>query len=160
MCSPCYCFKPEMRKVLRGRAGCPDTGAEGEPAKTPDRRRCQRSAGRKALPCWLSRPDCRRAEGREGDQARAEGPRGRADLPCRCAAALRSMRATNGSKRQGWEYGQCVSVFLSSWAAATSCSTGLLGYIFETFNKLTYCIITHVYVYWCLSQKSWVFLGI
>ena len=75
-------------------------------------------------------------------------------------AALWSMRATDGSKRPGREYGRWVSVFMSLWATATSCSTELLGYIFETFNKLTYCIITHVYVYWCLSQKSWVFHGI
>ena len=67
LCPPCYCIKPEMKKVLRGRAGRPDVGAEGEPAKTPDRRRRQRSVGRKALPRWLSRLDCRRAEGRSGE---------------------------------------------------------------------------------------------
>ena len=71
--------------------------------------------------------------------------------PAGAATALRSMRAMDGSKRPGREYGQWVSVFLSSWAAATSCSTGLLGYIFETFNKLTCCIIINIYVYLCLS---------
>ena len=89
LCSSCYFFKPEMRKVPKGRAGRPDTRGKGEPAKALGRCRRQRSAGRKALPCWLSRPDSQRAEGREGDRARAEGPRGRADLPCRCGATRR-----------------------------------------------------------------------
>ena len=70
-------------------------------------------------------------------------------------AALWSMRATDGSKRPGREYGRWVSVFMSLWATATSCSTELLGYIFETFNKLTCCIISNVYVYLCLSQKKY-----
>ena len=39
LCSPCYCIKPEMRKVPRGRAGRPNAGAKGVPAKIPDRRR-------------------------------------------------------------------------------------------------------------------------
>ena len=73
---------------------------------------------------------------------------------------FRSMRATDGSRRQGREYDRWVSIFLSSWDAATSCSTELMGYIFATFNKLTCCIIIHVYIYLCLSQKSWVFHGI
>ena len=91
-----------------------------------------------------------KAKGARGRPGEAQGPRGRSDLPCRCAAALRSMRATDRSKRQGWEYGRWVFVFLSSWATATSCSTRLMGYIFATFNKLTCCIITNVYVYLCL----------
>jgi hypothetical protein len=81
---------------------------------------------------------------------------------CRCPPGqlppFQSMRATDGSRRQGRKYGRWVFVFLSPWDAAASCSTGLMGYIFATFNKLTCCIIIHVYIYLCLSQKSWVFV--
>ena len=35
LCSPCYCIKPEMRKVPRGRARRPNVGAKGGAYKDP-----------------------------------------------------------------------------------------------------------------------------
>jgi hypothetical protein len=149
-----------------------ETGAEGEGQTPEPRGSLQRPltavAARGVPGARRCRVGCRgpTAGGLRGEGATGRGLKGRGGEPtCRvivppptgAAATLRSMRATDRSKRQGREYDRWVSVFLSSWAAATSCSTGLLGYIFETFNKLTCCIITHVYVYLCLSQKSWVF---
>jgi len=76
-----------MREMPRGRAGCPYAGAEGQPTKTTDRRRRQRSARRKALPRWLSRPpDCQRAEGR-GLKGQGGEPTCRAAVPPPAGAA-------------------------------------------------------------------------
>ena len=94
-----------------------------------------------------------------GEGPTERGLKGRGGSRPAVPPPFRSMRATDGSRRQGRECGRWVSVFMSLWATATSCSTGLMGYIFATFNKLTCCIIIHVYIYLCLSQKSWVFHG-
>jgi hypothetical protein len=114
LCSPCCCFKPEMREVPRGRTGRLDAGAEGEPAKTIDRRSRQecRAQGAAALVVKAGLP-----EGRPTDRARAEGPRGRADLPCSCAAARRgSCRPSNRCQRRtgaGDRDGNMADGFLS-----------------------------------------------
>jgi hypothetical protein len=98
--------------------------------------------------------------GPRGEGWRAEWESRPAVPPSAGAAAALPFDARTGAGDRDGNSVDGVSIFLGSWAAASSCSTGLMCYVFATFNKLTCCIIIHVEIYLCMSQKSWVFHGI